>query len=406
MRRVGAIFGILASLAMLVFSAILNARFGWQLGHTEVDSQIFAGVSIAADVLKGFALFYVGAAWRDSAPFRAAAGSALWFAVTLYSACSAIGFSSINRVDTVGQRNQAATHLADIRSQKDDIDRELGFEPYHRSPEVIKTDMASMEISPKWQASNDCQQASRPPDFCVSYLHMKSELATAEHFADLKTKRDQLIAQLASATVVTPGDPQVAALGDFIPLPAVVIRAGLVWLVAVMIELSSGLGMYASSSLWSAPRTTRDDIVSAKIDALSAKFDRVDEKRNSPSEMPISPDEMVAITLAGPPSKPEKDPQLVVQDRTIVLPQFAQRKALIENRDPSAVPQFADPVLLEQLRALGGTYEGSLRELSGLLDIANSTLHKKLTQAQAAGKIAWRATKGKGTSIKLIEGVT
>jgi hypothetical protein len=235
---------------------------------------------------------------------------------------------------------------------------------------------------------------------------MKSELATAEHFADLKTKRDQLIAQLASATVVTPGDPQVAALGDFIPLPAVVIRAGLVWLVAVMIELSSGLGMYASSSLWSAPRTTRDDIVSAKIDALSAKFDRVDEKRNSPSEMPISPDEMVAITLAGPPSKPEKDPQLVVQDRTIVLPQFAQRKALIENRDPSAVPQFADPVLLEQLRALGGTYEGSLRELSGLLDIANSTLHKKLTQAQAAGKIAWRATKGKGTSIKLIEGVT
>jgi hypothetical protein len=141
--------------------------------------------------------------------------------------------------------------------------------------------------------------------------------------------------------------------------------------------------------------------VSAKIDALSAKIDR--EKRNSLSEMSISLDEKVAITLAGPPSKPEKVPRLVVQDRNIVHPQFAQRKALIENRDPSAIPQFADPVLLEKLR---GAYEGSLRELSALLNIANSTLHKKLTQAQAAGKIAWCASKGKGTSIKLIEGVT
>jgi hypothetical protein len=158
MRKAGAIIGILASLAMLGFSAILNARFGYQLGRTELDSQILAGVSIAADVLKGFAPFYIGAAWRDSAFVRVASASAVWFAVFLYSACSAIGYASINRADTVGQRNQAAAHLADIRSQKDDIDRELGFEPYHRSPEVIRTDMASMEVSPKWQASNDCQK--------------------------------------------------------------------------------------------------------------------------------------------------------------------------------------------------------------------------------------------------------
>jgi hypothetical protein len=76
MRKAGAFFGIVASLAMLGFSAILNARFGYQLGRTELDSQILAGVSVAADVLKGFAAFYIVAAWRDSAPVRAAAGSA------------------------------------------------------------------------------------------------------------------------------------------------------------------------------------------------------------------------------------------------------------------------------------------------------------------------------------------
>jgi hypothetical protein len=146
--------------------------------------------------------------------------------------------------------------------------------------------------------------------------------------------------------------------------------------------------------------------LSAKIDALSAKFDRVDEKRNSLSEMPISLDEKPEIVLAEQPPKSLKTaPQLVAQDGKIVHRQFAQRKALIANNDPSAHPQFADPALLEKLRALGGIYEGSLRDLSSLLDIANSTLHKKLVQAQAAGKIAWRASKGKGTSIKLTEGV-
>jgi hypothetical protein len=197
-----------------------------------------------------------------------------------------------------------------------------------------------------------------------------------------------------------------AIVGIFASLAMLGFR-GLVWLVAFVIELSSGLGLYVSTAMWNAPRNARDDLVLAKIDALSAKFDRVDEKRNSLSEMPISLDEKAAITLAEPPSKPEKVrlPKPVAEDGEIVHSQFTQRKALIENRDPSAVPQFADPVLLEKLRALGGTYQGSLRELSGLLGIANSTLHKKLTQAQAAGKIAWRATKGKGTSIELIEGV-
>src|SRR6516162_1059868 len=106
MRRAGAIIGILASLAVIGFSASINARFGWSLSRNPLDSEILAGASIAFDILKAVCPFFVIASWRNSQPLRAGAALLLWVFVLAYSGASALGFASLARSDVSTEREQ------------------------------------------------------------------------------------------------------------------------------------------------------------------------------------------------------------------------------------------------------------------------------------------------------------
>jgi hypothetical protein len=423
MRKAGAIIGILASLAVIGFSASINARWGWALGRTQLDSQILAAASVAFDVLKALGLFFIFGAWRDGQPIRACMATVLWTVVLAYSAASAIGFAALNRTDASSGREQAAVHYGDLRAELDRANRELASIVTLRSSDAVATDIGAMQLKPEWNATGGCQQASRPPSWCQTYLHLKSELAEAQHRDSLTAQRDKLIAETAALPPISQGDPQVATLSNFIPLPTGAIGTGLVVLVAVAMEIVSSVGLYVSSAMWSDPQNADPqraenelfERLSSKIDAISSKIDQLEVEQAEAVEEVVGDDEVAHVSstekgkrMAGVVAPVQ--PRLVPQDGKLIgSSTSAPRKALVtdkplvENRDPSAKPVFADPALLEKLRSLDGGYEKSLDELARGLNTSIGTLHKKLTQAEAAGRIAWRASRGKGTSIKLIE---
>jgi hypothetical protein len=255
MRKAGAIIGILASLAVIGFSASINARFGGSLARNPLDSEILAGASIAFDILKAVCPFIVIASRRNSQPLRAGAGMLLWVVVPAYSGASALGFASLTRSDVSSEREQAATHYADLRAGLDRATQELASIATLRSSDTVATDIGAMQLKPEWNASAGCQQPSRPANWCQTYLRLKGELAEAQHRESLIAERDKLIAESAQLPAISQGDPQTAILSDIIPIPTGAIRTGFVVLVAIAMEVGLALGLHVSTS--ASARTTR-----------------------------------------------------------------------------------------------------------------------------------------------------
>ena len=104
MRHALGVLGVLAAGVLLAVSAAMNWRFGFSLGRTEFDGQIYGAASAAADCMKALVPFFFFAAIRNRMWSQAAASALVWVVVTAYSLTSALGHAALNRFDTAGQR--------------------------------------------------------------------------------------------------------------------------------------------------------------------------------------------------------------------------------------------------------------------------------------------------------------
>ncbi len=92
--------------------------------------------------------------------------------------------------------------------------------------------------------------------FCADIEKLKGELATAEEAERLRTKDADLGAKLAGVDLVAvmrSTDAQSEALARFTGLTSATVRDALAFLVALLIELGSGLGLYAATASGKAP---------------------------------------------------------------------------------------------------------------------------------------------------------
>ncbi len=111
MRHVFGVAGVTAAGVLLIVSAAMNWRFGYTLGKSEFESQLYGAASAAADCFKALLPFFIFAALRNRT-YSQALGGALLFAVCFsYSLTSSLGFAALNRADTTGSRVlKAETH--------------------------------------------------------------------------------------------------------------------------------------------------------------------------------------------------------------------------------------------------------------------------------------------------------
>ena len=95
----------------------MNYRFGFSLGKTEMDGQIYGAASAAADCFKALIPFFLFAAIRNRMWSQAAAAMVVWVVVVAYSMTSALGHAALNRLDTTGQRAVEAAVYKDLRAE-------------------------------------------------------------------------------------------------------------------------------------------------------------------------------------------------------------------------------------------------------------------------------------------------
>jgi hypothetical protein len=260
MRHVLGVLGVLAAGVLLAVSAAMNWRFGFSLGRTEFDGQIYGAASAAADCLKALVPFYFFAAVRNKIWSQAAASALVWVVVTAYAMTSALGHAALNRFDSTGHRAQEAQTYKDLRTDLKRAEEEAGWIPQHRPYQAVQSDIDGLKIQKAWKWSNGCTDVNTKTErtFCNKYTGLNAELASASAAKVADGRIAQLRSQLdatAGSPALSEADPQAKVLTELVAafFPSVKIdnvQMALTLFVALLLEVGSGFGMYVAFSQW------------------------------------------------------------------------------------------------------------------------------------------------------------
>jgi hypothetical protein len=260
MKHVLGALGVIAASILLAVSAAMNWRFGFSLGKTELDGQIYGAASAAADCFKALVPFFFFAAIRNRMWSQAGASALVWVVVMAYSLTSALGHAALNRLDTSGQRAVQAASYKDQRADLKRIEEQASWIPQHRPAKTVENEMESLKNQRAWSFTKGCTEATGPQgrDFCMKYHGLAAELASAQEAAALDARITELKSQISDnhgVAVMSEADPQAAVLTKLatLLLPGIKIedmQTALTIFVALLLEVGSGFGMYVAFAYW------------------------------------------------------------------------------------------------------------------------------------------------------------
>jgi hypothetical protein len=291
----------------------MNYRFGFSLGRTEFDGQIYGAASAAADCMKALVPFFFFAAVRNRSWSQAAASALVWVVVTAYSLTSALGHAALNRLDTAGQRASATQTYKDHRADLVRAKEQLSWVPQHRPAQTVQADIETVKNERRWSLSGGCSDVttSKSRSFCEKYHGLQAELASAEQSVALEARIADVQAKLATSTgttVMSEADPQAAVLAKLAAVVAPSIRiedvqTALTVFIALLLEVGSAFGMYIAFSQWrlydrhtpTAPRmapvsTAAAAVAAPKAVAIAKPRSGANDNRSKPAQRLIAPE--------------------------------------------------------------------------------------------------------------------
>jgi len=125
--------------------------------------------------------------------------------------------------------------------------------PEHRAAGIVAAEMDAHKQHRRWASTKGCRNATVPDSrtYCRDYFALRAELAAAQKGAGLAAKIEGLRAQaqgLREAGGAREPEPQVGLLARLFGLERDPVRLVLILLVAGLVELGAGLGLYLSLS--------------------------------------------------------------------------------------------------------------------------------------------------------------
>jgi hypothetical protein len=254
-RHVLGVLGVIAAGVLLVVSAAMNYRFGFSLGKTPADGQIYGMASAAADCFKALVPFFFFAAWRNRMWSQAFAALVVWVVVTGYSMTSALGHAALNRLDITGQRTAASANYQDLRADTKRAQDQLTWIPAHRPPQTVEAELNVLKAQRQWLLTSECTQVAGKSarEYCQQYHKLSAELASGREAQKLEGRISEIGSKLArntGGTVLTESDPQASVLARVTGLQLETVQTALALFVALLIEIGSGFGMYVAFAYW------------------------------------------------------------------------------------------------------------------------------------------------------------
>jgi len=265
------VLGIVASLTFIGGSALLNYRMGYTSADNPTDGIVYGSLAAAGDGLKALSPFVAAYGWRNRDWMAMTAATVIFVIFTAYSFTSSLGFSSQHRAVKEGTAAAEMERHQDARTQIDaDRNRLASLGPQRSSAEVdqqLQNQLNSPIGSGRWtvdQMSDGCVK-NKPVTraACKVIAKLKEEKLRAEEGERLSVEIKSLATTTKTTTVIQSVDPQtdaLAFLGRVLHLLAKDSKAsehgsqhagfGLALLMALVIELGSGLGLYVATTPW------------------------------------------------------------------------------------------------------------------------------------------------------------
>lgn len=313
MRHALGVLGVLAAGVLLAVSAAMNYQFGFSLGRTEFDGQIYGAASAAADCMKALVPFFFFAAIRTRMWSQAAASAVVWVVVMAYSLTSALGHAALNRLDTAGQRAASVETYKDQRADLARAKEQLSWVPQHRPAQTVQADIRTLKNERRWRMSSGCTDVTTAKSrvFCEKYNGLSAELASAKQAGALEARIADIqgkLAQSKGSTVMSEADPQAAVLTKLagIVAPSVKledVQTALAVFIALLLEVGSAFGMYIAFSQWrlydrhtpAAPRmapvsTAAAAVAAKKAVAIAKPRSGANDNRTAPAARLMAPE--------------------------------------------------------------------------------------------------------------------
>lgn len=305
--------GLAAAAVLIVASATMNYVFASSLGKTPFEGYVLGTVSVAVDVLKALLAVFVAKAVRDGQRgFVIIGGSAfLLFAVGSFFAAS--GFASSNRGAVTEARRAAVRSLVETEHDLTQAYERRAALPSHRPVPIIEAAIAALKVDARWNASRGCAAPSSAGqrETCAQSAALNVELATARE----RTRLDNMIAELRNRVAMQrrlggsdAADPQARFLAQSLGLDEATTQRLLMSMLALIVEVSSALGVYLATGhvrAWREPSDSkeppdRESDPARELREPSRSPDRDAAAINSPAEDPASvrPRARASIALA------------------------------------------------------------------------------------------------------------
>lgn len=233
----------------------MNYRFGFSLGKTATDGQIYGAASAAADCFKALVPFFFFAAIRNRMWSQAGAAAIVWAVVTSYSMTSALGHAALNRLDTSGARAVEAATYQDMRADAKRAKDQLGWIPAHRPAETVAAELNVLKAQRAWVTTKECTEVTGRVgrEFCQQFHKLNAELASADQAKKLETRISEIgarLAKTAGSTAMAEADPQATVLARLSGFQVETVQTALTLFVALLIEIGSAFGMYVAFAYW------------------------------------------------------------------------------------------------------------------------------------------------------------
>jgi hypothetical protein len=233
----------------------MNWRFGYSLGKSGFESELYGAASAAADCFKALLPFFIFAALRSKTWSQALGGAMLFTVCFSYSLSSSLGFAALNRADTTGSRVLLAETHEDLRAELDRTRNALKGLPEHRPAGSVTGEIEALKQSPSWVSSEGCTNATiaKSMEYCGKYFKLKAELAAAQQAEKLDAQADQLRAKLGKLDAVAvsqTSDPQSQVLAKLSGASTEQVQTALTVLIALLVELGASLGFYTAFAYW------------------------------------------------------------------------------------------------------------------------------------------------------------
>jgi hypothetical protein len=261
MQTLRVTIGGLLALALSGISIACCYIFGTHLapGH---EGQLYGILGGTADALKAILPLGIGAALAARQRGRAATGAALFAVFSIYSFASELGLYALSRDAQATSTTAGQEQYRLLKDERARIGERLKALGQPRPTGAIKADIAARHQDRLWTTTSECKEAAASASraFCAGLDKLAGELAGAEESEQLRARDGELAAKQAGvnlADALKSADPQSEALARLTGFTPPKIKDALAILIAVLIELGSGLGLYAVTAAGAGPTDSK-----------------------------------------------------------------------------------------------------------------------------------------------------